>query len=299
LISTVKTIIMRIRQTSELYKGQKGGLRKMHLIRNAAVAGLFYPDDPQELRHAVSRFLSDVTQIDTDTTQPKALIVPHAGYVYSGAAAATGFARLLPFKQLIKQIVLLGPSHRVGFTGLAVSDAHFYQTPLGDIPIDRPAIDKLLMLPQVSLIEQAHTQEHSVEVQLPFLQEILDDFTLVPIVVGDASTESVSEVLETLWGNESTLILISSDLSHFHNYPTAQQLDNITCSAIEMLHSENIGFDNACGRNPIKGLLHSAKQHDLAATTLALWNSYDSAGRSPEDKTRVVGYGCWMFTSNK
>ena len=271
----------------------------MHLIRNAAVAGLFYPDDPKELRHAVSRFLSDVTQIDTDATQPKALIVPHAGYIYSGAAAATGFARLLPFKQLIKQIVLLGPSHRVGFTGLAVSDAHFYQTPLGDIPIDRPAIDNILTLPQVSVIEQAHTQEHSLEVQLPFLQEILEDFTLVPIVVGDASTESVSEVLETLWGNESTLILISSDLSHFHNYPTAQQLDNITCSAIETLQPEDIGFDNACGRNPIKGLLHSAIQHDLAATTLALWNSYDSAGRSPEDKARVVGFGCWMFTSNK
>ena len=270
----------------------------MHLIRNAAVAGLFYPDDPKELRHTVSRFLNDAEQTSSNIKQPKALIVPHAGYVYSGAAAATGFSRLLPFKHLIKQIVLLGPSHRVGFTGLAVSDAHYYQTPLGDIPIDRFAIDKLLTLPQVSIIEQAHAQEHSLEVQLPFLQEILDDFTLVPIVVGDASTESVSEVLETLWGNESTLILISSDLSHFHNYQMAQQLDNSTCSAIETLQPDDIGFDNACGRNPIKGLLHSATQHNLSVTTLALWNSYDSAGHSPEDKSRVVGYGCWMFTNN-
>ena len=271
----------------------------MHFIRNAAVAGLFYPDDPKELRHAVSRYLCDAQPPTPNTTPPKALIVPHAGYVYSGSAAATGFSRLLPFKQLIKQIVLLGPSHRVGFTGLAVSDALYYQTPLGDIPIDRSAIDNILKLPQVSVIEQAHAQEHSLEVQLPFLQEILDDFTLVPIVVGDASTESVSEVLETLWGNENTLILISSDLSHFHNYQAAQRLDIHTCSAIEALQPDAIGFDNACGRNPIKGLLHSATRHDLSATTLALWNSYDSAGATPEDKSRVVGYGCWMFTSNQ
>ena len=188
----------------------------MNLIRNAAVAGLFYPDDPKELRHTVTRFLNDA-EPPADIIQPKALIVPHAGYVYSGSAAAMGYSRLLPFIHLIKRIILLGPSHRVGFTGLALSDARHYQTPLGDIPIDHSSIDSILRLPQVSVIEQAHTQEHSLEVQLPFLQEVLDDFTLVPIVVGDASTESVSEVLETLWGDDSTLILISSDLSHFHN----------------------------------------------------------------------------------
>lgn len=270
----------------------------MHPIRKAAVAGMFYPDDPEELHNTVARFLDEARQVPQTYTAeqpPKALIVPHAGYVYSGSAAATGFSRLLPFRDLIHQIVLLGPSHRVGFAGLAVSDATYFQTPLGNIPIDQLAIEQILALPQVSVIEQAHALEHSLEVQLPFLQEVFEEFTLIPIVVGDADTESVSEVLETLWGDEHTLLVISSDLSHFHNYQTAQQLDKSTCTAIESLQPEAIGYDDACGRNPIKGLLLSAQKHHLSATTLALWNSYDSAGNTLADKTRVVGYGCWML----
>jgi len=260
-------------------------------IRKAAVAGQFYPDDPLQLQDTIAGLLSKAGSLENNIVQPKAIIVPHAGYIYSGLAAASAFASLLPFRDKITRIVLLGPSHRVGFNGLAVSNADYFQTPLGTIRIEKGAIGKILSLPQVSANDEAHLFEHSLEVELPFLQEVLDDFSLIPIVVGDADGQSVSEVLELLWGDEDTLIVISSDLSHFHDYKNAQQRDTATCQSIEKLSPELISYDDACGRNPIKGILISAQKHNLTVTTLALCNSGDTAG----GKERVVGYGAWVL----
>jgi len=260
-------------------------------IRKAAVAGQFYPDDPRQLQETIAGLLLEAGSSENNSVQPKAIIVPHAGYIYSGLAAASAFASLLPFRKKIIRIVLLGPSHRVRFNGLAVSNADYFQTPLGNIRIEKESINQILSLPQVSSIDEAHLFEHSLEVELPFLQEILDDFSLIPIVVGDADSQSVSEVLELLWGSEETLIIISSDLSHFHDYKNAQQRDTATCQSIENLSPELISYDDACGRNPIKGMLVSAQKHDLTVTTLALCNSGDTAG----DKDRVVGYGAWVL----
>ena len=264
---------------------------KMLSIRKAAVAGQFYPDDPLQLQETIAGLLSEAGSSENNAVQPKAIIVPHAGYIYSGLAAASAFASLLPFRKKITRVVLLGPSHRVGFKGLAVSNADYFQTPLGNIRIEKDSIDHILSLPQVSSIDEAHQFEHSLEVELPFLQEVLDDFSLIPIVVGDADSQTVSEVLELLWGSEETLIVISSDLSHFYDYKNAQQRDKATCQSIENLSPELINYDDACGRNPIKGMLVSAQKHNLTVTTLALCNSGDTAG----DKDRVVGYGAWVL----
>jgi AmmeMemoRadiSam system protein B len=188
-------------------------------------------------------------------------------------------------------VVLLGPSHRVPFYGLAVSGDSSFRTPLGDIPIDQDAVEAVLTLPQVVKLDAAHANEHSLEVQLPFLQFLLDDFELVPLVVGDANSQQVAQVLERLWGGPETLIVISSDLSHYHDYVTAQRMDRATSEAIVGLHPEHLGYEDACGRIPVAGLLTLAKQRGLGGELLDLRNSGDTAG----DKQRVVGYGAYAF----
>jgi AmmeMemoRadiSam system protein B len=222
---------------------------------------------------------------------PKAIVVPHAGYIYSGSIAASAYARLVPARERIKRVVLLGPSHRVAFNGLAVSSADFFRTPLGKIPLDKKAIESITRLPQVQILDEAHRMEHSLEVHLPFLQSILVEFSLIPIVVGDADSSQVAQVLEQLWGGEETLIVISSDLSHYHGYEIAQKMDRKTSNAIEALNPAGIGVDQACGRNPLNGLLVAAAHHGLRAMTLDLRNSGDTAGT----RDRVVGYGAYVF----
>lgn len=258
-------------------------------VRAPAVAGTFYPADPKQLRTMVDGFLAAVRS--TDGVRPKALIAPHAGYIYSGPVAASAYARLKPWRDQITRVVLLGPSHRVGFEGLALSSADYYNTPLGRVPLDRDAGRLLVGLPQVRVHDAAHAQEHSLEVHLPFLQELLNDFTLVPLVVGDATAVEVGEVLERLWDGPETLIVISSDLSHYHDYATARRLDRATSRAIETLRYEDIGYEDACGRNPVSGLLYVARRRGLHARTLDLRNSGDTAG--PRD--RVVGYGAYVI----
>lgn len=260
----------------------------MSPVRPPAVAGLFYPGDAATLRASVAEYLA-ATQASGAT--PKAIIVPHAGYVYSGPIAAAAYARISPGRKTITRVVLLGPAHRVAFEGLAVPDAEAFATPLGSVALDRDAIERIMAFPQVRAFNAAHAQEHSLEVHLPFLQEVLGDFRLVPLVAGEATAEEVGEVLDALWGGPETLIVISSDLSHYHDYDTAQQLDRATATAIEMLRPEDIGYDQACGRVPVNGLLLVAKRRGLHATTLDLRNSGDTAG--PRD--RVVGYGAWAF----
>jgi AmmeMemoRadiSam system protein B len=262
----------------------------MTSIRQPAVSDIFYPGNPQGLKEMVSGFLD---QVVPQGNPPKALIAPHAGYIYSGAVAAAVYARLKPVSDKIKRVVLLGPSHRVPFQGLAVSDADFFRTPLGDIPLDREALTQLNDMPQVVHLDQAHISEHSLEVQLPFLQQVLTSFSLIPLVVGDASEEAVSEVLGRLWGGQETLIVISSDLSHYHDYITAQRMDQQTSDSIIALDPDSIRYEDACGRIPIQGLLLQAKKLGLEGEIIELQNSGDTAG----DKGRVVGYGAYAFQS--
>ena len=261
----------------------------INTVRTPAVAGTFYPADAHELHNMVKNFLQQVDV--SNQTVPKALIAPHAGYIYSGAVAASVYAQLAPAREIIEKVVLLGPSHRVPLTGLAATGMTHFATPLGQIPIDQQALEKVLSLPQVSILDQAHAYEHSLEVQLPFLQEVLKHFNLIPLVVGETTPIQVSEVLEILWGGEETLIVISSDLSHYHDYDTAQKIDQLTSKAIENLRFEEIHYEQACGRNPINGLLHVARTRGLHAQTVDLRNSGDTAG----PRHQVVGYGTYVF----
>lgn len=267
----------------------------MHKIRQPAVAGMFYPADEQTLKDDVLAYLAQAS--DKITQRPKALVVPHAGYIYSGPIAATAYNQLVPFKDKINRVVLLGPSHRVAFSGLAVPEADYFTTPLGTIPIDQDGIQQLSHLSQVIHSDRAHSEEHSLEVQLPFLQEILGQFSLIPIVVGDAERHEVAEVIKQLWCGENescdehTLIVISSDLSHYHEYSKAKQLDRATSDAIENLKPDLISYDDACGRNGLKGMITVAQEKGLTAELLDLRNSGDTAG----DKNRVVGYGAYVF----
>lgn len=264
----------------------------MTYVRPPAAAGLFYPEDAATLRASVVEYLAaTLTSGKKPGATPKAIIAPHAGYVYSGPIAAAAYARVSPGREKITRVVLLGPAHRVAFEGLAVPDADAFATPLGRVPLHREAIERIATLPQVRTLDAAHAQEHSLEVHLPFLQEVLGDFQLVPLVVGDATADEVGEVLDALWGGPETLIVISSDLSHYHDYDTARKLDRATSKAIETLRPQEIGYDQACGRMPVNGLLVVAKRRGLHATTLDLRNSGDTAG--PRD--RVVGYGAWAF----
>lgn len=262
-------------------------------IREAAVAGSFYPGDPEVLRQIVHTCLEEGRRRaqGAGAVAPKALIVPHAGYVYSGPIAGSAYATLEPLRDRIERVVLLGPSHRVAFRGLALSSAAIWRTPLGDVPLDRAGAAVLEKLPQVRVFDAAHADEHSLEVQLPFLQETLGCFELLPLVAGDASPHEVAQVLELAWGGPETLIVVSSDLSHYYDQAMARSLDRITTGAIEALRPEGLDEASACGRVPVRGLLVGARLHGLSARTLDLRNSGDTAG--PRD--RVVGYGAYAF----
>ena len=256
--------------------------------RQPAVAGTFYPANPIQLHQMLDGYLNDA---ETAAKVPKAIIAPHAGYIYSGPVAATAYARLKKAHNLITRVVIIGPSHRVAFRGLAVSKAQSFITPLGAIDVDLEAVETIAKLPFVDYLEQAHTYEHSLEVHLPFLQEMLDDFKIVPIVAGDASPEQVSQVIDALWGGDETLIVISSDLSHYHDYATAKQMDKATSATIEHLQYEQLAIESACGRVPVSGLLKLARKKSLTIKTIDLRNSGDTAG----DKNSVVGYGAYVI----
>jgi hypothetical protein len=263
----------------------------MSLIRHAAVSGLFYPAETDVLAGDVRRLLDAVPK--TQHPQPKAIIAPHAGYIYSGPVAASVYARLRAFAADITRVVLIGPSHRLAFPGLAVPSAEFFETPLGRIPVDHQAVARLLTLSDVSQIDAAHAQEHSLEVHLPFLQSVLDHFVLVPVVVGQASEEQIADALEEVWGGADTLIVVSSDLSHYLNYDDARDSDDMACRAILRREAAAVDPAQACGRAPIAGLLQLALRHDLSVELVDRRNSGDTAG--PRD--RVVGYASFAFTS--
>ena len=262
-------------------------------IRRPAVAGLFYPGDAGMLAEVVMQLL-DVASDADDAIAPKALIVPHAGYMYSGPIAARGYALLRRHGvSAINRVVLIGPAHRAYVNGIAVSGADAFETPLGRVPLDVEAMRALAQLPRIVIDDDAHAHEHALEVQLPFLQMLLDDFTVVPMAVGDASGDDVAASLDHVWGGDETLVVVSSDLSHYRTYRDAQAVDARTVAAI-VAGDREIDYDEACGAMPINGLVRCARSHDLVARLLDCRNSGDTAG----DRSRVVGYAALAFTPN-
>ncbi len=268
-------------------------MAKIKTTRSAAVAGMFYPADPVDLQEQVNQYLFE--DVYPDTRVPKAIIVPHAGYIYSGSIAAAAYRSIQQYRHVIHKVILLGPAHRVPIQGLALPGVDQFQTPLGDIKIDTKSALKLVDdFPQITFSDLAHAEEHSLEVQLPFLQSVLAGFQLIPFVVGDATEIEVANVIEHLWGGNECLIVISSDLSHFHNYEKAIGLDAQTAETIEAFKGNELPEQSACGRIPISGLLRVARQRKMSIERFDLRNSGDTAG----EKNQVVGYGAWgLFQS--
>jgi AmmeMemoRadiSam system protein B len=264
-------------------------------VRPPAVAGLFYPAGAAALGREVDALLAAAP--GSAEPPPKAVIAPHAGFVYSGPVAAAAYARLRPLREKIRRVVLLGPAHRVPFRGMALPGAAAFRTPLGDIPLDAAALARLKALPGIKELPAAHAAEHSLEVHLPFLQRVLARFALVPILVGDAEPAAVAAVLDALWGGPETVIVVSSDLSHYEPYLEARAHDRRTAEAIERFDGRAIGPDDACGCVPVAGLLAAARGHGFACARLDLRNSGDTAGaRERGGRDEVVGYGAWAFT---
>lgn len=260
----------------------------MTIIRQPAVAGSFYPADPNKLQNMVRDFLVAAKE---ELSIPKAIIAPHAGYIYSGSIAANAYACLAKVCSTIQRVVLVGASHHVYFTTVAASGADCFATPLGQIKVDQTALAKISSFIDVQVLNEAHVAEHSLEVQLPFLQTVLKNFTIVPLLVCAGSIEQIAKAIELLWGGNETLVVVSSDLSHYHDYETAQKLDQKTAQAVANLRPQDIQEGQACGSLPIKGLLEIAIKKHLTAKIIDLRNSGDTAG----DKDRVVGYGAFHF----
>lgn len=262
----------------------------MNKIRRSAVAGYFYPSNKEILIKQIKNFLENATLKFNYT--PYALICPHAGYVYSGPIAGFSYKTLLPNKKNYKNIIILGPSHFEYVNGIAYISAEYFETPLGNAKVDLETLEKIKKLDFLVQNEDAHKKEHSIEVQIPFIQYIFqNDIPILPLAFGKISPEKIKILLETIW-NPETLIIISSDLSHYYDYDTAKKLDKQTSDAILNLDSDAIQYEQACGRIGIQGLLMFAKEKNWKAYLLDLRNSGDTSG----SKTQVVGYGAWSFT---
>jgi len=265
-------------------------------VRPPAVAGMFYPAAADALAQAVDALLAAARPTPGAEAgagggkAPKAIVVPHAGYIYSGAVAARAYALLRPVAQRLRRVVLLGPTHRVGIHGLALPDATAFATPLGNVAVDRDAVAALAGLAQVTIAGAPHAEEHSLEVQLPFLQTLLPDFRVLPLAVGRASADEVAAVLDRVWGGDETLIVVSSDLSHYLPYAVAADVDRTTVARV-LAGDHAISHEEACGATPLNGLLLAARRHGLVARLVDLRNSGDTAG----DRSRVVGYGAFAF----
>jgi AmmeMemoRadiSam system protein B/AmmeMemoRadiSam system protein A len=296
--------------------------RTVAVIRKPAVSGSFYPTQRDVLERQLALFLSEAAnapqtsdaplgyggqpagnvphtadaQFAADAhvagnALPKAIIGPHAGYVYSGPVAARAYTRLAAARGRISRVVLIGPSHYLAFRGLAVDASDAWETPCGTVTLDTEAIAGLRRLPMVGQLDAAHQREHALEVHVPFLQHVLGDFRLVPIVAGDASPDTVAALFDAVWGGPETLIVVSTDLSHYLDYAACQSLDTRTAQAIERFDDTVIGSTEACGQVPTRGLLRVARRRGMAIERLDLRNSGDTAG--PRD--RVVGYGAWAL----
>ena len=257
-------------------------------IRRAANAGTFYPAEPRALASAVT---SAIGEAGDDGPVPKALIAPHAGYIYSGRIAGAAFRRLRAARETITRVVLLGPSHRFRFEGIAATFASAYETPLGQVTVDREWLELAKDSPGLGFSDEAHEGDHALETHLPFLQQVLGDFSLIPFMCGRAETSQVATLLERVWGGPETIVVVSSDLSHFLDYESCTALDNGTRQAIEQLDHAAITFERACGAVPLKGLLNIAARRQMTVETLQMANSGDASGT----RDRVVGYGAWAL----
>jgi AmmeMemoRadiSam system protein B len=262
----------------------------MNTIRPAAVAGLFYPAEPAALRAAVDSFLGDALQ--QQGPPPRAVIAPHAGFMYSGAIAAQAYAALAAWRNVARRVIVAGPAHRVYVPGIAIPSVTAFATPLGTTPLDAGAMQALRAFEWVETNDRAHALEHCIEVQLPFLQRVLGDFQLVPMVVGDATPAQVARAFEAVWDDATTVLVVSSDLSHYMPWAAARERDAATAGAILRLESMLLPED-ACGAAPINGLLCLARARGLDARLLDVRNSGDTAG----DRDRVVGYGAFEFVA--
>ena len=251
------------------------------------MAGLFYPAASDELRTAIEGYLAAA---HSTGSSPKALIAPHAGYVYSGPVAAAAYASLAEARGEVRRIVLLGPAHRMALAGMAISSATAFSTPLGQVPVDAEAFEIAKGVPNVRVFDPPFEDEHSLEVQLPFLQVVLEDFRVLPVLVGQTPPESVAALIDALWGGDETRIIVSSDLSHYHDYEQAQQLDQHTAELVETLQLEDLTSEHACGCHPLRGLLEAARARGLLVHAVDLRNSGDTAG----PRSRVVGYGSFL-----
>ena len=260
----------------------------MQAVRAPAVAGAFYPSSATELARDVDALLDAAARIDGPA--PKAMIVPHAGYVYSGPVAATAYRTLRAARGLIRRVVLLGPAHRVAVRGLALPAARAFATPLGEIPLDQELAERLRGLPQVCEHARCHAPEHSLEVQLPFLQRVLGEFTLLPLVVGEATPAAVAEVLRRVWGGPETLVVISSDLSHYLPQGLARRVDRATVDQV-LAGEPTLTHEQACGATPVNGLIEALRGTDLTPSLVDLRTSGDTAG----DGARVVGYAAILY----
>ena len=262
-------------------------------IRPAAVAGHFYPSDPRVLRLQLTEMLGNAVPLESLASAPKALIAPHAGYMYSGPIAASAYAPLQHLGEDIRKVILLGPAHRVPVKGVALPAALNFETPLGEVAVDREHWTRLQLHPAVVVSDAAHAFEHALEVHVPFLQTVLQHFTLLPLVVGDIAPEPLAELIESLWGGPETLIVVSSDLSHYQAYDEARSADRSTCDQILRLEPR-LDHDQACGATPVNGLLRAASRHRLTPQLLDLRNSGDTAGQ----RDHVVGYASFAFSED-
>lgn len=273
-------------------------------VRPAAVAGTFYPADPEALRAEIGRCFAGAAvppapsgAAQAPAVVPRAIVVPHAGYIYSGPIAASAYLRLAPARDRIRRVLLLGPAHRVPLRGLALSGADQWVTPLGPVPVDTDAVRALAALPGVVIDDRPHGPEHSLEVQLPFLQTVLDRFSLIPVVVGDASGRQVAAVIDTVWDtmgdDPATVVVVSTDLSHYLTYERAAEVDARTAAGVLAGDPAAIGDRDACGCRPLRGLLETVARHPGcgAMELLDLRSSGDTAG----DRDRVVGYGAFAL----
>ena len=259
-------------------------------VRPPAIAGRFYPSDPDELARLVDRCLKEARRPDHPGV-PKAIIAPHAGFVFSGPIAGSAFSTWADARDRIRRVVVIGPSHHVAFEGVATSRYDVFRTPLGGVPVDTELRDRCLEFDFVQSFEEAHDPEHSLETHLPFLQRVLDDFVILPLVAGRVDRKRLATLLDAVWGDDETVVSVSSDLSHFHDYDTARRRDEATSDAIVHFRPEQIGPRDACGAVPVNALLHTAGARGMDAEVFDLRNSGDTHG----DRSRVVGYGAYAF----
>ena len=261
-------------------------------IRPMAVAGRFYPANAPALHQWLQSTIEINAKPDSAKAPPRALIAPHAGYIYSGETAAKAFAFWKDCQDEIQTVVIMGPAHYVGFHGIATIDHQQVATPFGSLEINNQMREELLeKFSYLQVNNEANAPEHSLEVMFPFVKELLPDTKILPLLNGAVSTEDVSEVLQFLWQQKGVYFVISSDLSHFHPYQEAQALDAKTANWIEQSQWQKLDGNHACGYKGIQGLLAMKAAKNVSIQRIACVNSGDTAG----SKDSVVGYGSWAI----